>query len=357
MNDKPKVMQVVAEFNRDGGPQQGLRRLLNSRLNERFEFAVLNLTWKEHGMNLFLFGKWVHQIKSYRPDIVHVRGLQSEGFYGVLAAKIAGCDRIVLSIHGFYSDSVRVGKIKRWLFGTFIEPFTLRLADKVYCVCHYAVSRKMVRRYARNIHGVIWNAAPSFTTIDRVSTRENVRNKLGIPNDATLVLSASRMTYDKGFDQFSSIISSIMQRTKDIEFLLLGDGPYRKIISDKFVDEKRVHCIGSHKNTEDYFVASDMFITMSRHENLSNSLLEACEAGLAIIATDVGGNPEVIIDGCTGTLVESENHEAAVDAIMNYYENPEISYTHGERARRRVRVYFSGERIYEQIDELYSSLL
>jgi glycosyltransferase involved in cell wall biosynthesis len=214
----------------------------------------------------------------------------------------------------------------------------------------------MIQKYAKNLYGTIWNAAPNYQHLEKVKESKSLREKLNISEKAILVLSVGRMTYDKGFDILQKIIENVLGENDKIEFLIVGDGPYKKIIEES-VNSKRVHILGSQKDVAQYYLASDIFITTTRHENLSNALLEASEAGLAIVATHVGGNPEVIINGETGTLIQSEDVYAAIKAILAYANDESLRVQHSNDAQRRVRTCFNQSEVFNQLDSIYTELL
>lgn len=353
---RPVVVQLVASASADGGPLKGLGLLVGSGLREKYDFRIVPMPWAPHGVSLRLLLEWGRRIRAEGPDLVHVRGLQSEGLYGILAARMAGCRRTVLSIHGFYGDCTHLSWLKRRLFNDVVEPLALSLATAAYCVCHYAENRPMVKRYARNLRGTIWNAAPRYDLDTRDARRECMRTRIGVSPDSVLVLSVGRLTFDKGYDVLMAAMDEVLAHDPNVRFAIVGDGPLRQEMVGAF-DRDRVHIAGSQSDVTDYYLASDVFVTASRHENLSNALLEASEAALAIVATNVGGNPEVVVGGQSGTLVESEDAHSVAAAILAYVGDPVSRLEHGQAAQERARTLFDQESVYRQIDQVYSSLL
>ena len=144
--EKKKVLMYYAFEDKIGGPLIYLRSIMNSKLNEEYEFSSCFQNETSGGFSSKLLRRMVKQIKAEAPDIVHVHGLQSEGFYGVLAAKLAGCRYIVTTVHGFAFDGQKKRGLKWFLYRFFVEPITLRRSDKVYCVWKYAEERSIIKR-------------------------------------------------------------------------------------------------------------------------------------------------------------------------------------------------------------------
>ena len=113
---KIKVLMYYSFGNRIGGPLTYINSIMNSELNEEIDFRTCFQNMAPNGLKMSLLKRMIKQIKSENPDIVHVHGLQSEGFYGVLAAKISGCHNIVTTVHGFAYDAQKKFSVKWFLY-------------------------------------------------------------------------------------------------------------------------------------------------------------------------------------------------------------------------------------------------
>jgi len=342
-----------------GGPVTGLRKLMNSQLSERYRFVPLHQDRAANGINVGLFLDLVNEIRRAKPDILHVRGLQSEGLYGVLAGRVAGCRRIVLSVHGFYGDVILLGTIKRFLFNYLVEPLTLWSADAVYCVCEAASRRRMIKTFARNFKGVIPNVAPSIFPHHNSDFREKIRHGLDIAGTDVVAVTVSRITIDKGFQEYAKVVKRVVRLRRNIRFLVIGTGSYFEEFKKELgweITEGRVIVLGQRDNVLDYLIASDLFVFPTLHENLSNALLESAVAGLPAVATAVGGNPEVVVHGITGILVPPYDHNAMVEAILNLTDQ-DRRRSLGQAAKQRVLERYSAQRVYSRLDEVYQYVL
>lgn len=120
---------------------------------------------------------------------------------------------------------------------------------------------------------------------------------------------------------------------------------------------KNISFLGSRADVPAMLAASDVGILCSHQEGFSNAILEGMAAGLPMIVTDVGGNPEAVIDGMTGIVVPPKDPERLGDAIVRLAANPGARMTMGAAARQRVNTHFGMERSVAAHDQLYRQLL
>ena len=118
-----------------------------------------------------------------------------------------------------------------------------------------------------------------------------------------------------------------------------------------------VEFLGARDDIADLLPHFDVFVLPSLAEGISNTVLEAMATGLPVIATRVGGNPELIEDGLTGRLVAPEDSEAMARNIADYFSNPTLVRRHGRAARQAVVQRFSLERMVGDYMSLYDGLL
>lgn len=351
---KKKVMQHLICMQKIGGPATGLKLLNKSNLSSKYDFVNLYQNEPAGILNIRLFKKMISQIRKERPDVVHIRGLHTDGLYGVLAAKIAGCKNIVLSVHGLYGDLIGLSLMKKIIFNKIVEPLTLRLADRVYCVCHYAANRDIIKKNTKkNFYGVIYNMAPDFDISQKSFFRINTRREFNFEDDETIVTYVGRVTIDKGMKVLENVIE-INKLNKKIKFLIVGSGDYLNFFKHNMRLNENVIFLGNRNDIINILSASDIFVFPTLHENLSNVLLEASSVGLPIIATNVGGNSEVIIDKKSGILVPANNSLELSNALNRLLVDTKLMTKLGMQARKNVGEKFSKVKILEDIDRVYS---
>ena len=145
---------------------------------------------------------------------------------------------------------------------------------------------------------------------------------------------ASRLVVDKGVREAIDAFIKLRKNHADVQLMILGDGPHKKqFISSK--GAKHINFIGHTDNPFPYFASSDIFIHPTYHEGFSVALVEASMMGLPIIATDVGGNPEIIHDDTTGVLIPPKDSDALYDAMGYLVENKNKRELLGKHARKQ----------------------
>ena len=119
------------------------------------------------------------------------------------------------------------------------------------------------------------------------------------------------------------------------------------------IEKRKVILYGSTNTVYDFLNASDLYIFPSYHENCSIALIEAGRAGLAAIASDVGGNGEIVCDGESGFLIREQNAGLYYDALVKLASSPELRSRMGEAARALITERFSPEKVMKEIENVY----
>lgn len=353
---KPIIMQHnTTSFIDNGGPATGVKLIMESHLKNKYQFIQL---LEKGGNKISVIKNMVTQIKKVKPDLIHVRGLQSSGFYGLLAARLAGCKKVIVSVHGMSIDTA-IGFSKKLFYKKIIEPCTLKNADLVFCVCNYAAQRPYIIKNAKNLYGYIHNAAPDYSSYDHEKVRLSKRKELEILPDEIIITSVGRIVIDKGIQHLVKSIKLIDKKLK-VRFLIVGEGPFLpdlKFILSEEIQSGRVIVLGKRSDVSNILFASDIFVFPTLRENLSNALLEASAAGLAIIATNVGGNSEVISNNYTGILIPPADSMELSKKIVFLATNQEKREELGANAKKNVEINFNQRIIFNQYDEVYSQVL
>ena len=191
-----------------------------------------------------------------------------------------------------------------------------------------------------------------------------IRKELGIPFDAPVVATVCRLTPSKGLEDLLQAAVRVTACLPTVRFLIAGTDlsqPGYKVELERYTDDLKltgnVHFLGERSDVFNILSESDLFVLPSLSEGLSNVLLEAMTASLPVVATDVGGNPEVVEQGKTGLLVPARNVDELTAAMMQILQCPEMACRFGDAGRARVVTEFSLGNMVRQTQDLYLSLL
>ena len=278
-----------------------------------------------------------------RPSILHTHGYRAD-LIGLILARRHRVP-MVSTVHGFTGATLRIRNNER------VQCLILRAADAVI-----AVSAPLQRRLSRSgiptqkIHFV----ANGFLPISPVLDRSQSRATLGIDEKALTAGWVGRLSPEKGAD----VMLDALSRTPSTwQLEMIGDGPQREELRQTALrlgvwDRVRWH--GRVTNAGGLLTAFDAFVLSSRTEGTPIALLEAMHAGVPIVATSVGGVPNVL-DASAGILVESERPERIADALAQIEKQPAETRKRVAQARRRVVEVFGPVRWVAQIDAVYEA--
>ena len=197
---------------------------------------------------------------------------------------------------------------------------------------------------------------------ERPLNKESKRSELGL-TDATLILIivANLIGY-KGHDDLIAALAGIKAELPEKWMVLLvgqdqGMGSRLRKKTRKLGIAEHVHFLGQRRDVADLLRISDISLLCSHEEGFSNALLEAMAAGLPTIATDIGGNPEAVVDGVTGLLVPAKDSVAIGRAILRLVYDPAERRQMGVAGRERVKQNFSLEACLQGYEALYRSIM
>lgn len=337
-----------------GGPVLAMGRLIK---HSYVDFGELRQFEGADGLNFALLRRFVSELRQMRPELVHVRGLGNEGFHAVLAARLAGVPRILVSIHGTHRDLQFPGsRFKHWVMVQILEPLTLIMATHVATVCEYAAKRSFLRRYNHKLVAVVPNGVDLPT--GGILSLPSIRDEFNLPHDQPLAVTVSRVTKEKGYLTLASALHALDGEGQRFSLLIVGGGDDLGEISARFEGLRNivVRFVGHRSDVARFLSQANFFVFPSLHENLSNALLEAMSHGLPVVATQTGGNTEVVTKG-GGVLVPPGEPAPLVQAIREFLENEELRHRLGVEALEVVKNSYSVERMVKQWLSVYEQIL
>lgn len=230
----------------------------------------------------------------------------------------------------------------------------LTLCDRVVCNSRKAAERLADHGLAEDKLVVIPNALPDefFAKTTAALPRRPGVLRVGL---------IARMNHlVKNHSMFLRAASRLAPQFPSLEFLLVGDGPLRPALeqtAERLGVGGRVRFLGDCRDIAAVLAAMDISVVASSSESLSNVILESMASGVPVVATRVGGNPEVVHDGETGLLIPPDDEDRLVEAIERLLRQPLLRMNCSERAKEFARANFSLARISRQFENLYEDLL
>lgn len=358
--NKPIIVQQATDLSVVGGITSEFKALEQSSLKEKYDIIPMVLPKVHKKVNFQDIHFYYEFLSRVRPDIVHIRGAAIDGLNAQIAARMVKGTKILVCIHGMFSELVYMSWAKKIIHEYIVEPIIFSMCDGISCVYKNGNNRPQLKRFQNKILPYVYNRMP---VIDTISNEEwkRIRTKYGIPLNATLGLYCGRFNREKGLGYLLESFRLMKnQWPSNLYILLLGDGDYLREFKQKCIIYKidsKVICIGAIKNVHPFLRISDFFIMPSLHENHSIALLEAIAAELPTIATNVGGNPEIIRNGVEGILIPEANSEILKNAILKIYNNTlERDYYKSQIINNKYK-QFSKNNVDAQLDKVYQIML
>jgi glycosyltransferase involved in cell wall biosynthesis len=289
-------------------------------------------------------------IRKNRIQIVHSYGFYSNVFT-VPIARLAGKSFVIASIRD--TGDVLTPAQRR------VHKMVCRLADCVL-VNAEAIRDKLVEEgYAPGKIIVIRNGI-TLAKFGKRQSNSLLRQELALPLSAPLVVVFSRLNQMKGVKYFLDAAIILARRFPDVRFLVVGDGESRKELEEyarRLGLGQRTVFTGFRGDVPELLSEAAVSVLPSLSEGLSNSLLESMASGVPVVATSVGGNPEVIEHGVTGLLVPVRDSAALAAAVGRVLEDKDMAARFAQAGIRRVAELFSMERSVRETEHLYQQLV
>jgi len=193
----------------------------------------------------------------------------------------------------------------------------------------------------------------------RMSSGE-VRRELGLSPRSIVIGALGNLRPEKDLETFLLAARGILDAIPSAEFLVIGDGPARdnleRLASDLRISES-VHFLGERSDVSDLLAALDILVMTSYTESFPNAILEAMAMGKPVVATNVGGIPELVEEGQTGFLVSPRDPEAIADRVLSLSRDSARRQQMGRAARARVESNFTVQAVIARLEGIYVRLL
>lgn len=371
MDKKTKILYLITGLH-VGGAEMVLYRLLKKLNREKYEPVVVSIIpivgigerIEEEGIkilslnakfkcNPLIIWRVISIIKKEKPQILH-SFLFHANFLGRVIGKLRNVPIIISSIHSEYFGGILREKLLKW---------TDRFCNITTIVSKGAAERMIdLKVVSKNKLKVIYNGIDLENfPFRKLEARTKIRKELNIEENKKILISVGRLHEAKGCPYLIKAMKILKEKYPHILLIVLGEGPEGKKIEEQIKElklEKNILLLGQKENISEYLNASDVFVMPSLWEGLPIALLEAMACGLPVVATRVGGVPEVVEDGKSGFLVELKNPRGLAEKIIKTLEmSEEERKKMGERGRKIVEKKFSIEQMVKEYENLYQELL
>ncbi len=354
-----------------GGLENGLVNILNhldnrfahtvmcmsrsGRMAERIRNPQVKIVEMHLPMNRFRFPviRLARGFQSIAPDIVHTRGWSTVD--AILAAKLAGVPYVVHGEHGREAGDPNGQNRKRNIVRKFLSPLVNRFVTvsddlKFWMIQKVGIPESKVI----TIHNGV------DTRRFSPGGRRACRLSLGLNDSVFTIGTVGRLDPVKDHKSLLQAFLPIARSARPACLIITGEGPMRRAIeslSSELGIAGKVRLLGERHDIPEIFKACDVFTLTSISEGVSNTILEAMASGLPVVATRVGGNPELLDDGVSASLVNARDVAGLTAAYESYLYDPELRSRHGLNARARAEQKFSLERMASRYAQLYQGLM
>jgi len=290
-------------------------------------------------------------VRDLGADIVHAHEVKSD----VIALLARSLHRvpIVTTLHGWIGNSLR----QRTLIA--LDKRAARGFDLVIAVSRLiqqqASAAGVPPANLRMLHNAI--VLDRYQRSERAGALEKL---LGAPVSRPLLASIGRLSAEKGHADLVEALGRLQARGVEVSAVLAGDGPVKGQIETRIRElglVGRVHLPGYVAHPQDILNETDLMVLPSHTEGLPNAALEALAMGVPVLATNVGGTPEVILDGDTGRLVEPRQPEQLAVAIADFLHDPRPWHQMAARGRAHVERHFDFRARTRALEQMYTDLV
>ena len=359
MREKPTILHCCPSPGPLGGIWTYIKHIKESRLADQYHFGVCFYPGPSVGISARVIRQLAREVRSHSPDLVHLHGLQTEGFNCMMGALLGGGSPRLLTVHGFIEDSKFRSRWRRHIIANLLEPMTVRCAHSVFTVSRYGAEKDLLRRRVRGNLGFINNALPPGPPPDSLASQA-IRQSYGWAASDVVAVCITRMSREKGLLDLVTAFEYLAARHSTLRLLLAGDGPAAALLRARLgpcISAGRAVICPATRDVSPLLGASDLFVLPSLHENQSFAILEAMVAGIPVVSTAVGGTPELVTSDETGLLVSPGHPAQLAEAMERMIVSPELRQRLGRAGKQAIERDHSFEGFIEQLGSVYRRML
>jgi len=289
----------------------------------------------------------VRSIRNFRPDVIHAHNLFFRTTEAAALASVFFRTPLVTTLHLAAMDTGPLAmKALMGLYNSTVGRFIIRRSDQTIAVS------AAVAEHARAVGGT----TQPITVVHNGVNTQLFRPGGTQPNGRPTVLFVGRLVHNKGPQTLIEAVPRVLRSHPNCVFLLAGIGPLRQALESrarKMGVSEAVEFLGVRDDVPQLMRRSSVFVRPSSLEGLPLTVLEAMASGLPVVATPVGGTPELIEDGRCGYLFPIGDHDALAHYITRLLDDSDSAVEMGLYGRRTVEDVYTWDRTVERTEEVY----
>ncbi|MDO8141019.1 MAG: glycosyltransferase family 4 protein [Candidatus Brocadiales bacterium] len=309
-------------------------------------------------LDMYALLKLYFLIRKGRYDIVHCHTSKG-GFVGRLAARMAKVRGVIYSPHGDIFEGY-FGKLKTCLF-VWLERFSAGFTDKIITLTKSGIEPYLKAEIGQKSQfDYIYNGVDIESIEKRKVDRIQKRKEIGVDSDCFLVVTAGRLVPVKGQSYLIAAFAQVVREIPNIRLVFLGDGELKDELlghTKTLGLENHVRFLGMRNDVPEIISCSDLFALPSINEGFGVVLLEAMAMKCPIVATNVGGVPEVVLDGETGLLVSPKDPVQLARGIIRLLKDTSLALQMAENGYQRLKTCFDIKETVIKTERVYKELI
>lgn len=306
---------------------------------------------KPPGFRPEIFRRLRKLFRVLEPDIVHTHQIGALCYAGRAASRVG----VPVVVHTEHGKNYASRRRTRWL-----GRLAGRYAQRFFCVSRDIAEELGTCRIVSKTKIALAPNGIDIAKFRNPAAGIDARCELGIPPSAPVIGAIGRLNEIKRHDLLIRAFARLKLRSPDARLLLVGDGPKRSELEQLAAELLPADCVrfvGYQSAPERYLQAMDIFAMSSRSEGMPLAVLEAWAAGVPVVASRVGGIPELIVDGHTGLLTEFDDVQGLADALERLLRDQALAQSIRCAAGKRVETQYSLSQMAANYQREYEELL
>ncbi|MCK4402006.1 glycosyltransferase, partial [bacterium] len=368
------ILQIISSKDAIGGAQEHTRILCSGLDKNKYRVIVVTRPgsivpyYKEQGFEVIPVElrhnpgsilKLLGIIKRYKIHIIHTHNMLADR-RGCVAGWLGRVPILVTTIHTLMNTD-RFGDGKS---GTSIRQYNFLLKHVPKKII--ALSKEVKHHTQKELNlgedrvSLIYNAS-DLSRLNLSVNKQEKKREFGIDENCRVVGTVGRLVELKGYPYFIKAASLILQKfSQKMKFLIVGDGYMQKELrnmANGLGIANKIIFVGQRKDVPEILHILDIFVLTSYYEGLPRSIIEAQACGVPVVATNVGGTPEVVINDKTGILVPPKDEKAIAKAVIDLLTNKDKAGRMGNAGRELVQKQFDAPVFIKRTEAIFENLI